>query len=57
MREWIILLGILAACIAGAVYLDSKAEAKCTAKGGEWHPQYKSHGLCLPKGTVIDIDD
>lgn len=53
---WVVLLGILGVCIALAIAGESKKEEKCIAKGGEWHGQYKSEGLCLPKGAVIPLD-
>ena len=60
MTDWrgiLILLAILGVCVGVFYVSESSRKEKCEAKGGEYHPQYKSSGLCLPKGSVIDLDD
>lgn len=51
------LIVVLGFCIFMAIRQENGYERKCEAKGGEWHSAYKSKGLCLPKGMVIDVDD
>ncbi len=53
----IIFLAFIAWIVVHSWKEDSRLHKLCVAQHGTWYHPYKSDGICLPKGSVINLGE